>query len=273
MFMLRWMDISPEPLVWDLRVRLVMELPVRAVSVLLAQMALVPQVPPDRLDMVLLVRNLVFAVLSQLVALLVRPVMALLDKMVQQVPMVMVVAVLVLKVVVRLDRQDTELLDRNLEFAGLPPSVALRGHPVMVLLDKTEQWAPMVMVVVVSVLKVVERLDMATVLLVRTAMVRVLPDGMPGFVVWQFLRMVPAVLPVDAAQNRWFRKRSAGYMVRRMRPCVPVLLVPVVFVRGMPAVRMVVMMRLWVLLMDRIGIRPVGFLRSKWRVDSPVWLA
>ena len=41
MFMLRWMDISPEPLVWDLRVRLVMELPVRAVSVLLEQMALV----------------------------------------------------------------------------------------------------------------------------------------------------------------------------------------------------------------------------------------
>ena len=151
--------------------------------------------------------------------------------------------------------------------------VALRGHPVMALLDKTEQWVPMVMVVVVSVLKVVERLDMATVLLVRTAMVRVLPDGMPGFVVWQFLRMVLVVLSVDAAQNRRFRKRSAGYMVRRMRPCVPVLLVSAVFVRGMPAVRMVVMMRLWVLLMDRIGIRPVGFLRSRWRVDSPVWLA
>ena len=83
---------------------------------------LVPQVLPDRLDMVLLVRNLVFAVLSLL--------------------------------------------------------VALRGHPVMVLLDKTEQWVPMVMVVVVSVLKVVERLDMATALLVRMAMVRVLPDSM-----------------------------------------------------------------------------------------------
>ena len=46
-----------------------------------------------------------------------------------------------------------------------------------------------------------------------------------------------------------------------------------VFVRGMPAVRMVVMMRLWVLLMDRIGIRPVGFLRNRWRVDRLVWLA
>ena len=102
--------------------------------------------------------------------------------------------------------------------------VALRRHPVMVLLDKTEQWVPMVMVVAVLVLKVVVRLDMATVLLVRTAMVRVLPDGMPVFVVWQFLRMVLVVLPVDAAQNRRFRKRFAGYMVRRMRPCVPVLL-------------------------------------------------
>ena len=182
---------------------------------MLAQMALVPQVLPDRLDMVLLVRNLVFAVLLRLVALRAHPVTALLDRMVQQVPMV----------------------------------------------------------VVVSVLKVVERLDMATALLVRMAMVRVLPDEMPDFVVWQFLRMVLVVLPVDTAQNRRFRKRFAGYMVRRMRPCVPVLLVSAVFVRGMPAVRMVVMMCLWVLLMDCIGIRPVGFLLSRWRVDSPVWLA
>ena len=116
-----------------------------------------------------------------------------------------------------LDRQDTELLAQNLVFAELPLLVVLRGHPVMVLLDKTEQWVPMVMVVVVSVLKVVERLDMATVLLVRTAMVRVLPDGMPGFVVWQFLRMVPAVLPVDAVQNKWFRKKSVVCMARRIQ--------------------------------------------------------
>ena len=52
--------------------------------------ALVPQVLPDRLDMVLLVRNLVFAVLSLLVALRVHPVTVLLDEMVQQVPMVVV---------------------------------------------------------------------------------------------------------------------------------------------------------------------------------------
>ena len=50
------------------------------------------------------------------------------------------------------------LLAQNLVFAELPLLVVLRGHPVMVLLDKTEQWVPMV--VVVSVLKVVERLLM-----------------------------------------------------------------------------------------------------------------
>ena len=84
-----------------------------------------------------------------------------------------------------------ELLDRNLAFAGLPPvwrqvsrcvvvglMVWLVVHPVMVLLDGMVQQVPMVMVVVVSVLKVVERLDMATALLVRMAMVRVLPDSM-----------------------------------------------------------------------------------------------
>ena len=65
--------------------------------------------------MVLLVRNLVFAVLSQLVALLVHPVMALLDKMVQQVPMVMVVMVSVLKVVERL------LMVPNRVSVALPP--------------------------------------------------------------------------------------------------------------------------------------------------------
>ena len=42
--------------------------------------------------------------------------------------------------------------------------------------------------------------------------------------------------------------------------------------------RMVVMMHLLVLPMlvlpmDRIGIRPVGFLRNRWRVDRLVWLA
>ena len=46
-----------------------------------------------------------------------------------------------------------------------------------------------------------------------------------------------------------------------------------VFVWGMPVARMVVMMHLLVLPMDRIGIRPVGFLRNRCRVDSPVWLA
>ena len=60
-----------------------------------------------------------------------------------------------------------------------------------------------------------DRLDM--VLLVRTAMVRVLPDGMPGFVVWQFLRMVLVVLSVDAAQNRRFRKKSVVCMARRIQ--------------------------------------------------------
>ena len=64
--------------------------------------------------MELLDRNLVFAVLSQLVALLVHPVMALLDKMVQQVPMVMVVVVSVLKVVERL------LMVPNRVSVGLP---------------------------------------------------------------------------------------------------------------------------------------------------------
>ena len=113
------------------------------------------------------------------------------------------------------DRLDMVLLVRNLVFAVLSLLVALRVHPVTVLLDEMVQQVPMV--VVVSVLKVVERLDMATVLLVRTAMVRVLPDGMPGFVVWQFLRMVLVVLSVDAAQNRRFRKRSAGYMARRIQ--------------------------------------------------------
>ena len=116
-----------------------------------------------------------------------------------------------------LDRQDMELLAQNLVFAGLPLLVALRVLLVMGLLDKTEQWVPMVMVMVVPVLKVVERLDTATVLLVRTAMVRVLPDGMPGFVVWQFLRMVLVVLSVDAAQNRRFRKKSVVCMARRIQ--------------------------------------------------------
>ena len=59
---------------------------------------------------------------------------------------------------------------------------ALRVLLVMALLDKTEQWVPMVMVVAVLVLKVVERLDMVTALLVRMAMVRVLLDEMPDFV-------------------------------------------------------------------------------------------
>ena len=114
-----------------------------------------------------------------MVALRRHPVMALLDKTEQWVPMVMVVAVLVLKVVVRLDMA-TGLRDRNLAFAVLLRSVALRVHPVTVLLDEMVQQVPMV--VVVSVLKVVERLDMVTALLVRMAMVRVLPDGMPDFV-------------------------------------------------------------------------------------------
>ena len=99
-------------MVW-LAVPLVTELLVRVVSALLAQMVLVPQVLPDRLDMVLLVRNLVFAVLLRLVALLVHPVTALLDGMVQQVPMVVVVSVL--KVVERL------LMVPNRVSVALPP--------------------------------------------------------------------------------------------------------------------------------------------------------
>ena len=149
-----------------------------------------------------------------MVALRGHPVMALLDKTEQWVPMVMVVAVLVLKVVVRLDMA-TGLLDRNLAFAVLLRLVALWVHPVMALLDEMVQQVPMV--VVVSVLKVVERLDMVTALLVRMAMVRVLLDEMPDFVVWQFLRMIPAVLPVDAVQNKWFRKKSVVCMARRIQ--------------------------------------------------------
>ena len=76
------------------------------------------------------------------------------------------------------DRLDMVLLVRNLVFAVLLRLVTLRVHPVTALLDRMVQQVPMVMVVVVSMLKVVERLDMATALLVRMAMVRVLPDSM-----------------------------------------------------------------------------------------------
>ena len=90
---------------------------------------------------------------------------------------------------------------------------ALRVLLVMGLLDKTEQWVPMVMVVVVSVLKVVERLDMATVLLVRTAMVRVLPDGMvlvvPGMRAVRWLVVPVRNVPVCIGKHP-VQIRSAG---------------------------------------------------------------